>query len=69
MKRSQMLNMIAKHIREEFAPKHEDGWDLSLCHAVTLLDMAEDMGMRPPLLLDQKYKGPLEGWESENEEI
>lgn len=32
------------------------------------LDGMEKIGMRPPLLLNQKYKGPFEGWEPEDEQ-
>jgi len=48
MKRSKMLEILAAHIRNEFAPLSEQGWDLSLSHAVAILDHIEDLGMLPP---------------------
>ena len=58
MKRSEALNLIAEHIKSEFNPISEEGWDLSLCHAVTILDMLEDAGILPPAYRYWNSKNP-----------
>lgn len=48
MKRSEMLKIIAGFVRDEFQPKTEEGWDLSYSYSVSLMDLIEDLGMKPP---------------------
>jgi hypothetical protein len=61
MKRSEMVRILTEYLKDE------TGHQYSKCLAVTILNMCEDAGMRPPLLINQQYKGPHEGWEPEGE--
>jgi hypothetical protein len=62
MKRSEMISKLRSFIYD-----HEDGVTGEFFASTEeLLNFMEAAGMRPPLLLNQKYKGPLEGWEPED---
>lgn len=69
MKRSEMLDILSEAILSKWdLPWNEFGMkpeDALYEFANDVLTSLEDSGMRSPLLLDQEYKGPLEGWEPE----
>lgn len=62
MKRSEMVKIMW-----EFIENIECDYDRYMTEEETdaLLAKIEEAGMRAPLLLNQKYKGPLEGWDEE----
>lgn len=65
MKRTEMLKLM-----NDKAEDLHQGLGGLLSPAIynsSILAFLEEKGMRPPILFNQKYKGPLEGWESESD--
>ena len=65
MKRSLILKNIADFLMNEYGPTYQDGVELSLARAVTILDMLEDSRMRPPYDASQDDGVDTMEWEAE----
>jgi hypothetical protein len=66
MKRSEVLSAICEYLRGEYGPSMVEGiGDVTFARAVTVLDICEDMGMRPPYDASQDDGVDTMEWEPE----